>query len=164
MGATKNRMIAVERHLAAEVRAAEEGHSVRWSDAGACFLVKSDTRDDVTYHITVRAVVHTRRHATLVASCDCPAGIMARQQPSGVARCKHGARLFQRLIRERMARWDPTTQRIIATGELLKAAVAEAFDASDDPSGVAMSGPGIRKPRPNMDDADALAERIKAGM
>mgnify|MGYP001607640951 CR=1 FL=1 len=160
---THHRMTEVERHLAAEVRAMTEGHSVRWDDAGRCFLVKSDTRDGVTYRLTVSAVVSaSRRFVPLVVSCDCPAGVKARLQPAGLARCKHGARVMQRLEREGLARFDGTQNRFIASGTLRDAALADADEAPerDDPP-VTVERAGHRARRKVTTDMDELAQQLK---
>lgn len=155
---------AVERHLGAEVRAMEEGHNVRWDDAGRCFLIVSDTRPGVTYRLTVAAQVGpSRRFVRLTVSCDCPAGVRAALQPAGLARCKHGARLMQRLERHGMARWDGDSSRFLAHGSLLDAALADAFDAAGDPP-VTLDAPGCRPKAPAMDDAAKLAAQIQAGL
>lgn len=94
----------IERSIAAEARAVEEGHQARWSDEHGCFVVKSDTRPDVTYKVGVEAVVAASSvpRYTLRFACTCPAGVRSRD----LLACKHGALVARRLERMGLAFWD----------------------------------------------------------
>jgi hypothetical protein len=157
---------AVERALAAEVRAMEDGHQARWSTADRCFTVVSESEPGASRRVYVEARVFSDRRAVLVFSCDCPAGEFGRQSPAGLFACKHSARVAQRLERERLARFDRTTTRWIATGNLLAAALEDAdrnpAPVRNDPPAT-VSGPGHKAHVPTETNAERLRRMLQAG-
>lgn len=109
----------VQRAIAAEVRAVEEGHHAFWSDQLACFTVKSDTRHGVTYQVRPAAIVAAPgAPVSLRFSCSCIAGRTSRT----LLPCKHGALVARRLERMGLAQFDGGTWRPL--GALLDAAVS----------------------------------------
>lgn len=112
----------IERGIAAESRAVEEGHHARWSDEHGCFVVKSDTREGVTYRIGVEALGAPSRipRYSLRFSCTCPAGRTAKT----LLACKHGAAVARRLERMRLAEWDGRDGSWRPKGSLLEYATA----------------------------------------
>ena len=108
----------VQRAIAAEVRAVEEGHHAFWNDRLACFTVKSDTTD-ATYQIRPEAIVTAPGAlVSLRFVCTCIAGRTSRS----LLPCKHGALVARRLERMGLAWFDSGTWRPL--GALLEATVS----------------------------------------
>ena len=111
----------IQRSIAAEARAVEEGHHAVWDDDARCFTVKSDTTD-ATYKVGVEAVQAKLRvpRYTLRLRCTCPAGVRSRDDLA----CKHGAVVARRLERMGLAEWDGRDGSWRPTGGLLEYAQA----------------------------------------
>lgn len=99
----------MNRRLAAEVRAVEEGHHARLLEDGR-YAVTSDTTDE-TWHVEV-----IRRVGVIYFKCTCPAG---RHD----LLCKHSQLVARRLEREGTAElqygaWvDPTYEAPVFEGD-----------------------------------------------
>lgn len=105
----------MERNLAAEVRAVEEGHLCRVDADRGRFLVKADSWDG-TYELTAQAVGDLVRFSCQpTPAAKAPRGVQrhARQVPLGVAPCKHAALVARRLERAGLVRFDGRLWRYV---------------------------------------------------
>lgn len=118
---TASRLSTVlERAIAAEARAVEEGHHALWDASAGCFTVKSDSLDGVSYQVRPEALVTGRTAVSLRFTCTC----RGARGSAALLPCKHAALVARRLERMRLARFDTPAATWRPLGALLEAAQA----------------------------------------